>query len=132
MEWVYAFFLVGIIFILLPFGMNHYKNIFKDCERIEGRVTKIRNMVSGKYDLLVCPEIEYELGGKLKKAHHYYGVFKADFSVGDTVTVLINPKHPSVFRFEDDMIPPKSNTIIMYAMGTALIIAGLIVWKFVI
>lgn len=131
MEWVYAFFVAGIILILLPFGMNRYKNIFKNCERAEGRVTKIRNTVYSKNDFLVCPEIEYELNGKTQKAHHYYGIFKADFSVGDNITVMINPKHPSVFRFEDDMIPPKSNTIIMYAMGISAIIAGLVIWKLI-
>lgn len=73
-------FVSGIILIVLPFCINaHKRKVFRNCKITEGRVIDIRNTVSRKNTMLICPEIEYDQNGKPQNAHHYYGIPRADF-----------------------------------------------------
>lgn len=130
MTLVYSFFFMGVILTALAAVMGYYARIFTNSERLEGRVTKLREM--DKYGMQICPEIEYSLYGELKNAHHCTGVLKGNinFSVGDTIAVLINPDHPNVFRLENEKTATKKHIYIIAAIGISFIIAGFIKWRF--
>lgn len=114
----------------LSIGMKYYARVFANSERLEGKVTKLRQM--DKYGGQICPEIEYSLYGEPKKAHHWTGILKGNinFSVGDTIAVLINPEYPKVFRLENEKSASRTQIYIVAATGISFIIAGFIKWRF--
>ena len=51
-----------------------------------------------------------------------------DFDIGDTFTILVNPKMPKTFRFENDKNPYSvKSCIIMAASGLVALIIGVII-----
>ena len=130
----YALIVSGIIFFGLAFVVWYYGRVFSgELEEYEARITTMKPMTSRPYNMLICPEAEYSINGKLVRGHYYTQILESvvNSKVGDTVIVQVNPKHPKVFRIEDiessmPMKNTKKNTPVLAAVGVLLVIAGVI------
>lgn len=113
-------------FVITAMGISvplYYKNFTKGAEQFEAKAVKMKRPSSGLrpspcIDDQVIPIVEYTLAGKLIKASHFLPVFKnkLDFIVGDTITIIVNPRHPTTFMIKDYDIElmRKNNKIILF------------------
>ncbi|NLT08794.1 MAG: hypothetical protein GXY08_04750 [Ruminococcus sp.] len=125
---------VGVILIIMGILRQHYSNLFTSADvcRYEALVTDIKDSVQTNGDL-VCPYVEYSTDNGTVKAHHYIPVFRSslNFVRGDTIRILVDPKHPKIFRIADmDLYETDSTRKIPLAlvlMGIVSLTAGLII-----
>lgn len=124
-------------FILTSLGIAipmYYKSFTENGERFEASVVKIRETQNYTKNLIqVVPVVEYMIDGRLRKAEHFLPVFKntLDFTVGDTITIIVNPKHPATFMLESyDIKTLRKNYWIVLLLGIAFIAAAVIAYIF--
>lgn len=124
-------------FILTSLGIAipmYYKSFTENGELFEASVVKIRETQNYNKKLIqVVPVVEYTVDGRLRKAEHFLPVFKntLDFTVGDTITIIVNPKHPATFMLESyDIKALRTNFRIILLLGIAFIAAAVIAYIF--
>lgn len=119
----------GFVLFSLGLVMLFYRSVFrKNCELREGMVKDLKHMTSSN-DILLCPIVEYNINGRLVKAHCFTHVMKnqIDFKIGDIITILVNPKHPSVFMLENyDFKRTKGYFTAISALGAVLLTVGIV------
>lgn len=127
--------LTGYLFISLGLAMLMYYNSFiNNGEMFEATVVKIKETQYYSKDAIqVLPVVEYTVNGRLVKAKHFIPVFKntLDFTVGDTINIIVNPKYPSTFMIENfDIKTIRKNDKIIMLIGAAFIAAAIIAYIF--
>lgn len=128
--WKLTLIFAGALFIVISIAFLIYGKILeKNNQSFRAVVTGFRKMTSRPYDTTSCPEVEFDFNGSTIKSYYYRYMFpeEIDFDIGDTITIMLNPKMPKAFRFEDDKTNyhPK-NCIAMSAMGAVVLAVGLI------
>lgn len=127
--------MIGFVFTSLGTAMTMYYKSFKNNgELFEAEVVKIKEtQYYSKNSIQVVPIAEYTTDGRLRKAKHFIPVFKntLDFSVGDTITIIVNPKYPATFMLENfDIEPIGKNYKIIILIGAAFAAAAVISFIF--
>lgn len=127
--------MMGFVFTALGIAMQiYYKSFTENGELFEASVVKIRETQNYNKKLIqVVPVVEYTVDGRLRKAEHFLPVFKntLDFTVGDTITIIVNPKHPATFMLESyDIKTLGKNYWIVLLPGIAFIAAAVIAYIF--
>ncbi|MCR4795570.1 MULTISPECIES: DUF3592 domain-containing protein [Ruminococcus] len=131
---VYTIIFLGVILLAIGFVTWYYGRVFSgELEECESRITALKPMTSQPYNIMVCPEAEYSINGRLVRGHYYTHVLEsaANIKVGDTVRIQVNPRHPKVFRIEDiensmPMKKTKSSAPYFAIVGAGLIAIGII------
>lgn len=127
--------MMGFILTSLGIAMQiYYKSFTENGELFEAAVVKIREtQYYNKNSIQVVPVVEYTVDGRLRKAEHFLPVFKntLNFAVGDTITIIVNPKRPSAFMLESyDIKTLGKNYWIVLILGIAFIAAAVIAYIF--
>lgn len=127
--------MIGFVFTSLGIAMTMYYKSFKNNgELFEAEVVKIKEtQYYSKNSIQVVPIAEYTADGRLRKAKHFIPVFKntLDFSVGDTITIIVNPKYPATFMLENfDIEPIGKNYKKIILIGAAFAAAAVISFIF--
>lgn len=127
--------MAGFVFTSLGIAITMYYKSFKNNgELFEAEVVKIKEtQYYSKNSIQVVPIAEYTVGGRLRKAKHFIPVFKntLDFSVGDTVTVIVNSKYPSTFMLKDyDIETLGKNHWKILLLGVVFIAAAVVAYIF--
>ena len=121
----------GGLFLFIGISFYIYSKIINN-NNISFRATVIgfRKMTSRTYDNTSCPTVEFNFNGSMIKSYYYRYMFdeEINFEIGDTLTILVNPKTPKIFRFESDKMSftPK-DSIIISAIGLICLIIGIII-----
>ena len=130
-----ALILAGVIFLALGLVNVYYnKFVFGNCEEYEAVVTKLRS-IQGKswspYETIV-PYAEYSVDGRLVEGAYYTPLIKSivRLSVGETVTVQVNPKNPKAFRIQEiedtpEMQNVRKRTAVIVAVGAVILAVGI-------
>lgn len=129
--WKLTLIFLGAFFIMVGIALLIYGKILeKNNQSFRAVVTGFRKMTSNPADNISCPEVEFDFNGSTVKSYYYRYMFpeEIDFDIGDTITIMLNPKMPKTFRLEDDKsnYHPK-NCIAMSAMGVVILAVGLII-----
>lgn len=127
--------LTGFVCISLGIAMlMYYKSFTNNGEMFEAAVVKIKEaQYYNQNAVQVVPVVEYTVNGRLIKAKHFIPVFKntLDFTVGDTITIIVNSKHPSTFMMENfDIKTIRKNDKIILLIGAAFIAAAIFAYIF--
>ena len=115
---------LGIAFVI------YFKLISRNNESFRATITGFRKMTSRSCDNTKCPSVEFDFNGSIVTSYYYRYMFEneIDFDIGDTFTILVNPKMPKTFRFENDKNPYSvKSCIIMAASGLVALIIGVII-----
>lgn len=118
-----------MLFLGIAFGI-YFKLISRNNESFRATVTGFRKMTSRSYDNTKCPSVEFDFNGSMITSHYYRYMFEEeiDFEIGDTFTILVNPRMPKTFRFENDKdVYSVKTCIILAVIGLAALIIGIII-----
>lgn len=108
----------------------YFRAVYSRSESFRATVTGFRKMASRNYDYTSCPTVEFDFNGRLITSYYYRYMFneEIDFEIGDTFTILVNPRMPKTFRFEnDEKNYNPTSFIILSAIGLVFLIVGIII-----
>lgn len=131
---LYALFFSGLILIAAGIARKYYSDLFtgENVMRIEATVTDIKDSIQTNGDI-VCPYVEYQGENGPVKAHHYISVFRSslNFVKGDTITILVDPRKPKIFRIADMDLYETDSTkkipLVLILIGIGLSAAGILI-----
>ena len=124
----------GFLLIAAGIARQYYNCTFtgEDVYRYEAIVTDIKDSIQTNGEL-VCPYVEYQSETGTVKAHHYTPIFRSclNFVKGDTITILVDPKKPKIFRIADMDLYETAQTrkipLVLIALGAFIMAAGIII-----